>query len=604
MALTERLAIVLETVGANTVARDLQKVGSASKGLAGNVNQTTGTLGKLKAGFGELSGAALSGAGLAALGTGLVGFALSSVNAFDDLALSVQNVQRVIGGTAEDASRLVAVSDDVGISVESLTTGMFQLTKRVDDSGKTLASFGVQIATNADGTTNMLQTLLSVGDAYKALNDPVQQANLLTAAFGKQGTALIPILERDRGAIESMFQSAESTGQILSQDDIAKAQEYRESMDDLGDAWKELQLRGGQVLVPFLTDVANGITKLSDLADRVTEFLHIDPAESSFASGGGIGAVLDQWKNKIFGLKPPTDDAKDSINGLAEADRKARDAAEEHIKALDQISKSLTQTAQADRALDQSQRGLATARDDLNDLLKEGAVDEEKVADAVRSHAAAIRSLNGAQRDQQRAQEDYNDALSYFQLVGGDDAADELAEKRDKLADANDSVANSQDRVKDTQADLDKARAGDPDYQEKLAAARQKVADAEYEVSQNTLASITAHDDAAAAIKGHAGEARQLLAEYDGLIARAPQVAAALDPILALLQASGIGPGFGTSTGQTRAPGRSPAPAQPILAPPPTAGNLSPVTNNTFNINASDTIDPMNLARNIVWNLN
>lgn len=537
----------------------------------------------------------MSPAGLTALGTGLVTMAVASVNAFNDLALSVQNFQRVAGGTAEDASRLVAVADDVGISAEAAAGGVFQLAKRIESSGDTLGDFGVHAARTAAGNVDMSETLLRVGDAYKEIQDPAQRAALLTAAFGKQGTTLIPILERTREDIEGMFAGAAATGQILSQEDIQKAQEYRESMDDLQDAWNELMLRGGEVLVPFLTDIANGITKISDLADKVQDFLNIDPSESSFAAGGGVGSVLDQWKNKLFGIEAPTNNAKEAQKGLAQTAREVKEAAEEQAKALDTVDKALNAAVSADRALSQSQRGLVDARDDLNDLLKEGAVNTEKVASATRSLNQAQRSLTSAQRDQARAQEEYNDAQAAFLALPSDTNADQLADANDNLADANDSVANAQDRVIDAQAELAKAKAGDPDYQEKLADARQKVADAEYAVSQNTLATVKAHDEAAIAVASHGEAAKTLLAQYDGLITRAPQVAAALTPLLSLLGLSGIGPGAPVT----------PSPA--ILAPPPpAAGNLSPVTNqqNTFNITASDTIDPVTLARKIIWELN
>lgn len=586
---------MLEVLGAGAVAREFEQVGAASKGLGTNVKGATGTLGKLKTGLSGLAGAALSPAGLTAMGTGLVTMAVASVNAFNDLALSVQNFQRVAGGTAEDASRLVAVADDVGISAEAAATGMFQLAKRIETGGATLATFGVHAARASNGTINMSETLLRVGDAYKEIADPAQRAALLTAAFGKQGVALIPILERSREDIEAMFAGAAATGQIFSQEDIAKAQEFRESMDNLQDAFNELLLRGGEVLVPFLTDIADTIVKLTELSDRAQEFLALDPDNSRMAAGGGLGAALDQWKNKLLGIEPPANDAAEANKGLAKANREVTETVDEQAKALDTVEKALNTAVSADRALAQSQNGLVDARDDLNDLLKEGAVDTEKVASATRSLTSAQRGLGSAQRDQKEAQEEYNDALAAFQQFGGDTNADKLADANNNLADANDSVADAQDRVVDAQAELVKARAGDPDYQEKLADARQKVADAEFAVSQNTLATVKAHDAAAIAIASHGEAAKTLLGQYDGLIGRAPQVATALAPLLTLLSLAGIGPGAPTT----------PSPA--ILGPgAPDPGNLSPLTtnNNTFNITAPDTIDPMNLARQIVWNLN
>lgn len=541
----------------------------------------------------------MGAAGLAAVGGALAGFAVTAVRAFSDLATEVENFRRVAGGTAEDASRLVAVADDVGVSAETLSNGVFQLAKRLESAGDKLATFGVGAARTANGNVDMIETLLRVGDAYKATHDPAQRATLLTAAFGKQGTALIPILERDRTAIEAMFAGAEATGQILTDADLLQAREYRETMDDLADAFRGLAIEGGKALVPFLSDAAKLVGTVTGLIGKVDGLTH--KLGQALAGGKKARDDPDSFVNTFRHLVDTIVYGRDvadanlakvgqAVDETTGAVAEGTDAVDEHAKAVSLVDRAVTSAVNSSRALVQSQRGLADARGDLNDLLKEGAVDTEKVADATRSLASAQRSLGSAQRDQRRAQEEYNTALAAFQEFGGDTNAEKLAEARDKLADADDAVANAQDRVVDSQAELAKAKAGDPDYQEKLADARQRVADAEFAVSQNTLASVKAHDEAAAAIATHGTAAADLLTQYDGLLARAPQVAAALEPLRGML-----------------APGNTPA-----FGPPPVnwsgpiggGGDFGPVTQNiNVNVTSPQNADPVTLSRNIAWNL-
>lgn len=599
MALTERLAIVLETVGTSSVVRDFEKVSGATKGLGDKALGASKSLKGLAGSAPELTGllqGAVVGAAAAA-GTALVAFGVDAVNTWYELGQQVLAFQRASGATAEQSSALIAAFDDVGISAETGSKAIFQLGKRLEENSAKLATFGVSAAKSADGNTDLAGTLKNVADAYTQTADPAKRAELLTAAFGRTGQELIPILERGREGIDAMFASAANTGQIFTEEDIQKVKDYQAAMDNLDDAMREVSLNTGKSLVPALANVANSFSSILNKLNDIGQTKVWNRLEAPI--GGLISPVLglSAAAQKLFGI---FDSGDTSPAKLERQMKEAREAADEDAQALDQLERALQKTEQADETLATSTRGLADARKDLSKLQKEGAVDEEKVADAVRSHDSAVRSLNASQRDQSRAQEDYNAALADFQRFGSDDAADKLADAKDKLADANDSVANAQDREKDTAAELAKAKAGDPEFNDKLAAAKQKVADAEGKVSEATLGSIEAHDAAADALEGHAAQAQALLTKYEGLIARAPVVAAALQPLIGLLnQATAVA---------TPSPGGPPG----GLLTGPSLGNLSPLvpatagttTNNTFNITAPDTIDPMNLARSIIWNLN
>lgn len=588
---TERLAILVEANAGQAIAQ-FKTLGASTKTLSGDVGKAGGLMERFSGQLGGLGGAAGAAGVVTGVGAALAAFGATGVAAFNDLALQVDNFRRVAGGTAEEASRLVSAFDDVGVEASVAASGIFQLEKRIATSGDKLEAFGVAAVKGADGTTDMTATLLSVSDAYRRTHDPAQRAALLTAAFGKQGKDLIPLLERSRSEIEELFRSADATGQILSDEDLQTARDYRETMDDLQDSFRGLQIAAGKALVPFLTDVANAISKALQLAGSIRSALRI-PDESSGHSG--IGG----WIDSLIHAGDESENTKVSVGHLGEALAPIdallsgfKDETDEAADALKDLDKALSTAATADRSLLSSRRSLTDAQDDLNELMRESAVDIEKVADAQRSLDDATRSVGHAQREQSKALDDYNKALAAANILGTDTARDELRDKTDDLADANDGLASAQDRVKDAQKELDRAKAGDPDYQEKLADARQAVADAELNVSTNALAAARAHDEQTRALSANADQIERLLSDYDKIIGKSPEAAAALAPLVSALQLAQLStPPVG-------------APAAPPAAPAATINSGGTSKNVTINVNSDRQIDPTHLSRTIIWEMN
>lgn len=610
---TERLAILIEANASKAIA-EFRQVGGAAQGLQNNLGKSGGALSTMGTQLGGLfGGGGALGAGIAAASTAataLAAFIAGGVTGFLDLAKTVDDFRRITGTSAEDASRLVAAFDDVGVEAGAAGAAIFQLEKRLGANNDLLNAYGITVARNTSGQTDMVETILRIGDAYRGTSDPIQRASILTTAFGKSGAAIAPLLERTRGTIEDMFASAEQTNQIFTSADLIAAREYREAIDDMQDSFRGLQREAGEGLVPFLTDAAGLATTL---LQRISDIVKGPPAdEGGFWNtlATGIHESL-QAAGGLLSFLPRIGDAADS----------AADGMESLVEEVDDLANAVSKAVDADRSLAASQRGLEAdrrsltdAQEDYDDLLKQGAVNTDKLADAERSLAAATRSVGSAQRERTKAQDEYNDALAAFIALPTDTNADNLADAQDNLADADDNVANANDRLTESQANLAKAKAGDPDYQEKLADAKQRVADqtqrvadAEYQLGERTLASIKAHDAETEALTGKADAAERLLANYTLLIAQYPALAPVLGAqIPALTEATAPGGAGGVSAGGLFSTGTS-LPYTPVA--PSSAGGLltsgSPVTNNnTFNITAPATIDPMNLSNAIVWNLN
>lgn len=611
MPVTERLAILLETVGTSTVVRDFEKVGGATKGLDSKATAASGSLkglagvgGQLSSSFGGMAGVlSASVAGW----TAIIALGTQAVGTFTDLAQQTLAFQRASGATAEEASALIAVFDDLNISADGGTKAIFNLGKNVEKLGK----FGVAASRDTQGNVDLVETLLDVGDAYRATEDPATRAQLVQTAFGRSGREVIPILEQERSAIEALFAGAAATGQILSQEDIDRAEEYRMAMDEFGDSLRAVAIAAGQTLVPILTEVVDILTKLVNLGRDVGDLPYIGDLMRNVAKGAFAWA---NGSNEAAG-------AQRELEGRA---REVADAIVEEEKAVDDLGKALFGVTSAQRAYDASvrqvgaaDRDLADARKDYNKLLREGAVDEEKVADARLRLNEATRSLGSAQRALTRSQEEFNDAQAAFLALPSDTNADKLSDATDNLADAKDGVASASEREKDAATDLAKARAGDPLFNEKLTAAKQKLtdaeidlADAQYTQAQRAFELNGKLTEQNTLLGENAGAVATLRSEWAALLALRPE----LEPFLAGVMAALGGASVSQlalpppATGRETRYGVSPQEALGLTgsAPAPSGGGTSAVkTVGDIVINISEAVtNPAELARQIIWNLN
>lgn len=452
MALSERLAILLETVGGDAVVRDFNKISKAS-GQVGA--ETTGLASK----FG-ISSAAMAAGATAAAGA-VTAFAVGAVNHYQDLAQEVLKFSRASGASAEQSSQLVAALDDMGIAADTGARAMFQLGRRSISSADDLADFGVEIAKDARGNTNLAETLLNVSDAYTRTADPAQRAALLTAAFGRSGQDLIPILEKGRSGIEEMFGAAKDAGQIFDQGDLDRSEQFRLAIDELGDATGKLTLALGEFLVPALTDLATAAANAVGWVGKLGHAMgDVGKFEIFGASIGGIAKTLGRiglgvttlgLSEGVIALADGSDKAAVSTDKLGSAfgrlaatTRGVLEAQKEAAKQVDDLQKDLFAVTSAQRSYEDAQQSVTDAtkrqRDaqrSLADLLKAGAVDQKAVAAATRDAASAVRDKERADRAQADAQAEVNRLQGELKdLLSGKTGAEATASAKDEEAKA------------------------------------------------------------------------------------------------------------------------------------------------------------------------
>lgn len=299
----------------------------------------------------EATGSALKVAAGAAAALGAVKVAEWAIGATNETAAlsdEIRNFSRASGAGAEDSSRWVAALDDLQVSTEAGSKAAFKLGREAATGGDKLAQFGVEVAKNKDGTTNLTETLLNVADAYVATDDPAQRAALAAAAFGKAGKDLIPVLEQGRKGLQDFFAGAEQGHQIMSQDDLDRMRSYELAIDNLGDAFRGIKIEVGKAAAPILTTFANTLSDSLTAVDDATarfgglgkvistgidfsplgEGMHLVSSASKLLAGdfAGAGEQFARSLPVIGGVIGLFDDGADSTTKFADAQTKLKDA--------------------------------------------------------------------------------------------------------------------------------------------------------------------------------------------------------------------------------------------------------------------------------------
>lgn len=414
-------------------------------GLAATAN---GALSKLGVNA-ELTGAQLSGGlavGAAAAGTAILAFAASSVKAYEDLAQQVLKVQRVTGATAQDSSRLVQVLDDYQVSGEAAATSFSKLNKAL--AAGSLSKFGIEAAKNADGTTNFVQSLERVADAYNATRDPATRAALGTAAFGKSYQALIPIIEQGGTKLAEALKGVDGK-LILDQGDVVRAEKLRLAMDELGDAILELKLATAEGLIGPLTAAAKAATTLVEILGRAK---------------GAVGFVVDLATFNPGDLLPdvgPIDDIARAVGGVSNPLRALRTGyeylASDGKKAGEDVSSATDDIAAAAEAASGKVDDLASAFGRLSDLgaaaanaVNESKAATDKVTEAAKNEKAAFETRAAAVDAYVAATEKLNRARA--------DGPGRIEAAERSYANALRASARASDSMAEAQTRLDRAR--------------------------------------------------------------------------------------------------------------------------------------------------
>ena len=229
----------------------------------------------------------------AASGTALVGMSLGS-------ARELQNLARTAGTTSNELRKLAFGSDQFGISQEKLSDILKDFNDRVGDFNATgagpMVDFFENIAPRVGVTADQFARL-SGPQALQLYVSSLEKANLsqqdmtfYMETMASDSTRLLPLLRENGALMNEQAAAAESLGYALSNVDYANMTEARNSIAGLGAVFIGVRDQITAELSPYITAVANQITK--DFAEA-GDGMRTGVQRGVSAAVGGFADVLD-----------------------------------------------------------------------------------------------------------------------------------------------------------------------------------------------------------------------------------------------------------------------------------------------------------------------
>ncbi|MFZ9903593.1 MAG: hypothetical protein ACO3FT_08055, partial [Ilumatobacteraceae bacterium] len=237
-------------------SKGLQDAQNALKHFQSKVGEAEGAFGKMKAGFGAAGDFIKANSGMIATvaGGAIAGFAIKAVGNFQDLALSVDKFRDATGLTLEQASKWTEYAGDIGLDAGAIQTAINKMNREASKGEDYFNKLGVEMKKHADGTYDPQGTFLEVIDTLKGIKDPADKAKIATQLLGKGWTELSDLINKGSGELLTNL-NAVSDSKIIDEDEVRKAEEFRDRMDKLKDTFGDIALELGEALVPLLSDV-------------------------------------------------------------------------------------------------------------------------------------------------------------------------------------------------------------------------------------------------------------------------------------------------------------------------------------------------------------
>jgi hypothetical protein len=203
-------------------------------------------------------------------GIALAKFAMEGVEAFQKLALGAEKFATSTGLAIEDASRYMEVAGDIGIPIDAVEGAIGRLNKTIGADPDKVRDLGVDLVYLADGSLDVNATFLNTIERIKGIKDPAEKAKVAAQLLGKGWQSMSTLIEMGANDLSTALGKV-SDSKVIDPDELKKAKEFRDTMDDLNDAMEDLKLSLGQSLVPMLTDIAKIFGSINDVRGWISD---------------------------------------------------------------------------------------------------------------------------------------------------------------------------------------------------------------------------------------------------------------------------------------------------------------------------------------------
>jgi hypothetical protein len=216
----------------------------------------------------------------------------ATVGTYVEYGQKVRDASLALGLSADETSRVIALTDDLGISYEDLSAA---------------------IKKNADNTNFSIEGLAAASAEYLALGDAQERAKYAQANYGKQWVEFSKLLEKGPDQVRAMA-AAVDEGHLFDEQDLQRIEDYRVAQDQLSDSWEAAKMEVGEALIPALTGLLDNVNAVNEADRRLHE--------------QGIVPNTRAWYEQRAALVESIKAEQDQQDALDESNRATQNAAD------------------------------------------------------------------------------------------------------------------------------------------------------------------------------------------------------------------------------------------------------------------------------------
>lgn len=180
-------------------------------------------------------------------------FSIASINAFQDVALKAGEFATKTGISLDEASRWIEVAGDLGVDADSVAGAVDKMNKYLGSNPDLVKALGDDIAYTNTGTIDVNDTFLKLIDRLKGIKDPTDRAKEGAKLFGKAWTDVSLLIEQGSEKILDRFKEV-SDAKLITPEELQRARDFRDFMDNIQDKGKDLAITYGGELVKSISN--------------------------------------------------------------------------------------------------------------------------------------------------------------------------------------------------------------------------------------------------------------------------------------------------------------------------------------------------------------
>lgn len=181
----------------------------------------------------------------------------------------VDKASQKLNISAENYQKLSYAMEMNGTSIDSVSKGMKnivsdlgKMSNGVSSANDKYKKLGISLKDSNGNLKSSQQVLFDSIDALAKMQDETKRNALAQEIFGKSAAELTPLLNSGSKGIRELMQEAEDYGMVMSDKAVKASADFDDSLTRLQGSFKGLKNRMTGDLLPGISQVMNGISKL------------------------------------------------------------------------------------------------------------------------------------------------------------------------------------------------------------------------------------------------------------------------------------------------------------------------------------------------------